>query len=87
MTMNEHLVGFITYLIAEKNASPYTVRNYQREIEEFAEFAQGEGVTSWEAVDLPLLRRWLAWLTLRQALPVVCPNCAAFTAICTGRGW
>lgn len=61
--MNEHLVGFITYLIAEKNASPYTVRNYQREIEEFAEFAQGEGVTSWEAVDLPLLRRWLAWLT------------------------
>jgi len=61
--MQDHVGRFITYLIAEKNASPYTVRNYRREIEEFAEFARGEGVTAWEAVDVPLLRRWLAWLT------------------------
>ena len=61
--MQKHLKRFVTHLVAEKNASPYTVRNYRREIEEFAEFARGQGVTAWEAVDLPLLRRWLAWLT------------------------
>jgi len=61
--MEDHLSRFITYLIAEKNASPYTIRNYRREIEEFIRFAQEAGVTSWEAVDLPLLRRWLARLT------------------------
>lgn len=60
--MNEHLVRFVTYLVAEKNASPYTVRNYRREIEEFAGFARSQGVTAWEAVDPHLLRRWLAWL-------------------------
>lgn len=61
--MQNHLSHFIKYLIAERNASPYTIRNYRREIGEFAEFAQGKGVTTWEAVDLPLLRRWLFFLT------------------------
>jgi integrase/recombinase XerC len=61
--MRYQLERYVTYMIAERNASPYTVRNYEREIEEFMEFARGQGVGSWHSVDLPLLRRWLAWLT------------------------
>lgn len=61
--MQGHLAHFVTYLVAERNASRYTVRNYEREIGEFAEFAGAQGVTAWEKVDVPLLRRWLVWLS------------------------
>lgn len=60
--MEEHLNKFITYLIAEKNASPYTVKNYRHEIGEFLGFLREQGIDSWEGVDRHVLRRYLAWL-------------------------
>jgi integrase/recombinase XerC len=60
--MDEHLNKFITYLIAEKNASPYTVKNYRHEIGEFLGFLRAQGIDSWEGVDRYVLRRYLAWL-------------------------
>jgi len=63
--MKRHLDRFITYLEVERNASRYTIRNYRREIEEFAEYARGQGVSCWDLVELPLLRRWLSWLTVQ----------------------
>jgi integrase/recombinase XerC len=60
--MDEHLDRFITYLIAEKNASPYTIKNYYHEIEQFLAFLKEEGIDSWEGVDRHVLRRYLAWL-------------------------
>ena len=60
--MEEHLNKFITYLIAEKNASPYTVKNYRHEIGEFLEFLKVQGIASWDGVDRYILRRYLAWL-------------------------
>ncbi|MFQ6058003.1 MAG: tyrosine recombinase XerC [Anaerolineae bacterium] len=60
--MDEHLNNFITYLIIEKNASEYTVRNYRQEIGQFLDFLKGEGVDSWEGVDRQVLRRYLVWL-------------------------
>lgn len=63
--MDEHLDKFITYLIAEKNASPYTVRNYRHEIKQFLGFLKEEGIDSWDGVDRLLLRRYLAWLQQR----------------------
>jgi len=63
--MEHQLDRFIIYLEAERNASRYTIRNYRREIQEFAEYARGQGVASWSTVDLPLLRRWLSWLTVQ----------------------
>ncbi len=60
--MDEHLNKFITYLIAEKNVSPYTVRNYRREIEQFLGFLKEQGIDSWDEVDRHILRRYLAWL-------------------------
>jgi len=61
--MEHHLDRFLIYLEAERNASRYTLRNYRREIVEFSEYARGQGVGAWDRVDLPLLRRWLTWLT------------------------
>jgi integrase/recombinase XerC len=60
--MDEHLNKFITYLIAEKNASPYTVKNYRHEIGEFLGFLKEQEIGSWDGVDRYVLRRYLAWL-------------------------
>ncbi len=60
--MDEHLDKFITYLIAEKNASPYTVKNYRHEIAQFLDFLKEQGIDSWDDVDRYVLRRYLAWL-------------------------
>lgn len=48
--------------LAQKNASPYTRRNYQREISEFLGFLAGEGVRTWSDIDRGVLRRYLLWL-------------------------
>jgi len=60
--MDEHLNKFITYLIAEKNASPYTIKNYRHEIGQFFDFLKEQGIGSWDRVDRYVLRRYLAWL-------------------------
>ncbi len=60
--MREELERYATYLLAERNASPYTIRNYTSEIGEFIAFAEAQQVTRWEQVDKQLVRRWLAEL-------------------------
>jgi integrase/recombinase XerC len=60
--MDEHLDKFIIYLIAEKNASPYTIKNYRHEIRQFLDFLKEQGIDSWDDVDRYVLRRYLAWL-------------------------
>jgi integrase/recombinase XerC len=62
----EHLDRFIDYLRVEKDASPYTIKNYGSEIQEFADFAAREKVQGWPAVDVPLIRRYLLWLNGRN---------------------
>jgi len=53
---------FVHYLVAERDASPYTVKNYSHEIAEFIEFARQQGVTQLAQVDRTVLRRYLTWL-------------------------
>lgn len=60
--MRDALDRYVIYLQAERNASPYTVRNYRTEVGQFIEYAQAQGVTSWQQVDKHLVRRWLAEL-------------------------
>ncbi|HAL62108.1 MAG TPA: recombinase XerC [Chloroflexi bacterium] len=60
--MEEYLDRFITYLVVERNASPYTARNYRREVGEFLRFLKGEGVSSLQEVDRQRLSRYLLWL-------------------------
>ncbi len=60
--MKGYLDRFLTYLVAERNASPYTIRNYGREIKEFLSFLKEEGVNSLKEVDREVLRRYILWL-------------------------
>lgn len=64
--MRDDLERYKTYLMAERNASSYTVRNYISEIEEFIAFAEMQGVTRWDQVDKQLARRWLAELRAKD---------------------
>jgi tyrosine recombinase XerC len=64
--METDLNNFVRYLNAERNASPYTVANYTREITEFMAFAKGQAVTTWGAVDRPLVLSWLSALKERK---------------------
>jgi integrase/recombinase XerC len=57
-----HLDRFVTYLVAERDASPYTVKNYSHEIGEFIEFAKEQGVTRLGQIDRNVLRAYLTWL-------------------------
>ena len=63
--MQEHLDRYITYLAAERGASPHTIANYRREIAELAAFAREQGITAWDQVTPALLRQWLAVLHKR----------------------
>jgi integrase/recombinase XerC len=60
--MDEQLAQFVSYLMAERNASPHTVSNYRREIGQLGEWARLQQVREWSQVTPALLRRWLAWL-------------------------
>lgn len=60
--LKKELERFLTYLIAEKNASPHTISNYRREIQQCLEFLEQEGIQNWGEVDRLVLRRYLAWL-------------------------
>jgi integrase/recombinase XerC len=56
----------VTYLVAERDASPYTVKNYSHEIGEFIEFAREQGVTQLEQIDRNVLRLYLTWLAAER---------------------
>lgn len=61
--LGRYLDQFITYMIAERNASPYTVRNYKREVAQFLEFLDAQEVGRIQAVDRLIARRYVAWLS------------------------
>jgi tyrosine recombinase XerC len=61
-TMEEQLQQYIAHLRVEKDASPYTLRNYAQEIEQFIGFIHDEGIYSWDSIDRQVLRRYLLWL-------------------------
>lgn len=60
--MEDALVQYVRYLVAERNASPHTVSNYRREIAQFIAFARRHGVSDWSQVRPSLLRQWLVEL-------------------------
>ena len=62
LTMEEQLQQYIAHLRVEKDASPYTLRNYSQEIGQFISFLGGQGIDSWDDVDRQVLRRYLLWL-------------------------
>jgi len=60
---------FIDYLEAEKHVSPYTVRNYRRDLLNFSAFIRRSGHTSYRDVNKNTIREYLAFLQ-HQSLAV-----------------
>jgi integrase/recombinase XerC len=60
--MEEQLEQYLAHLRVEKDASPYTLRNYSHEIRQFLHFLEEQGLESWDDVDRQVLRRYLLWL-------------------------
>jgi len=56
---------YISYLELERNASPYTVRNYTTDLLGFFQFIKEKGIESLKEVDKHILRDYLAYLMQR----------------------
>jgi tyrosine recombinase XerC len=56
------LARYVTHLVAERNASEYTIRNYRAEIRQFFRFLKDEQITSWAQINSDVLRRYLTML-------------------------
>lgn len=53
---------FKEYLQIEKNASPYTIKYYTKDIEDFLQFLKKEGVAKLHTVDQQIIRLYLTYL-------------------------
>jgi len=60
--MQETFNKYINYLEAEKNASPYTVRNYTNDLLDFFDFLRAKKISSLKEVDRHTLRGYLSHL-------------------------
>lgn len=59
--------AFLESLEAEQAASPHTRAAYRRDLQAFQAFLQREGVTGWDRVTGPVVRRYLAAIYRRYA--------------------
>ena len=60
--MQEVFNKYINYLEAERNVSPYTVRNYTTDLLHFFQFLKAKGVDSLKEVDKHILRDYLSYV-------------------------
>ena len=60
--MQKVFTKYINYLEVERNASPYTVRNYTTDLLGFFQFLSDKGVSSLKEVDRHVLRNYLSHL-------------------------
>jgi len=60
--VQEVFTKYINYLEAERNVSPYTVRNYTTDLLDFFNFLRGKGVSSLREVDRHVVRDYLSYL-------------------------
>ena len=51
MSLNQHLSSFIQMLTNEKFYSPHTCKNYQKDLQLFADYLQSLHITDWQQVD------------------------------------
>ncbi len=63
--MQELFIKYRNYLEVEKNASPYTVRNYTTDLTDFFLFLRSRGTSSLRDIDRSVLRDYLADLMER----------------------
>ncbi|HEY79225.1 MAG TPA: tyrosine recombinase XerC [Dehalococcoidia bacterium] len=63
--MQNFFYKYISYLQAERNASPYTVRNYTTDLMDFFRFLREREIVSLNEVDRHVVRGYLSWLLER----------------------
>jgi len=85
------LAGFERHLRAERSLSPHTVRAYAADIASLLEYAQRNGVSAPDGLELPLLRHWLAAQheagAARATLARRGAAARTFTAFAHRQGW
>ena len=67
--MDTELADFLHYCRVERRLAELTCTAYERDVRACMRFLQGEGVTAWQAVGPPHLRRFLADELLRRPAP------------------
>jgi site-specific recombinase XerD len=86
--LDERLERFLTYLDAEKNASPLTLQSYRNDIMQFLALLERAGADLRET-DHYRMRRFLAWLK-EKGIPAAlwresCRQRALFCVFCRGK--
>lgn len=66
MSYTKYRQGFLEYLQIEKNASPYTIKYYMKDIETFMAFLNKEAVLNLQEVDQQTVRLFLTLLYDRK---------------------
>lgn len=80
MTLDESIAAFVSYLAAERRASPRTVVEYGRDVSSLASYSKERGSRATDdvrEVDVYLLRGWLALLSRRHAPSSIARKIAA----------
>lgn len=62
MLVHEYFKEFLGYLSAEKNASDMTKSSYKSDHKIFCEFLENNGITEFEKITTPVLRRYVIFL-------------------------
>ena len=87
---SEALTGFRAHLRDERGRSSHTERAYLADVVDLAQFCQQRGVETLRAVDLTVLRSWLAQASTsglsRATIARRAASARAFTAWCTRTG-
>jgi integrase/recombinase XerC len=87
----ERLAGFERHLAAERGLSPHTVRAYLGDVNGLLEHACANGLDDLTALDIGLIRAWLAAQhasgVARATLARRTAAARAFTAFARSRGW
>ncbi len=68
-SLHTWLQDYLRYLDVERGVSPYTLRNYGREIAEFATFLAERDIHQWDRVTPRLLEEWLGELARAGIAP------------------
>jgi integrase/recombinase XerC len=89
--LGERLAGFERHLAAERGLSPHTVRAYVGDVAALLEHASLGGLSDLAALDIGLIRAWLAAQhasgMARATLARRTAAARAFTAFAHSRGW